>query len=91
MRLDFVRSSVVVTLSKRNLLALLQKLADPISMRSLVSENAYRDGEPIDGVLLLVRVEPDETHYAGREPPGPMHPRTEDFIARVSGGRGNAN
>ena len=52
---------ILVTLSQRNLLALLAKLADPFSARMLASGNAYRDGEEIDGVSLIVRCEPDAT------------------------------
>lgn len=61
---------VVLTLSRRNLRALLSKLDWPESARTLVSPD--RD--------FIVRAEEDDVHYAGRTP-GPMHPRTEAEIA----------
>jgi hypothetical protein len=68
-------ASCEVTLSRRNLLALLQKLEMEGSARTLISDNCP------PGLELVVRAEDDEEHYAERaEPPGPMHPRTEAFI-----------
>ena len=61
--------TVEVTLSKRNLLALLHKLEMEGSAWTLVTEG------------LIVRCESDETHYADRDvPPGQMHPQTEAFL-----------
>lgn len=76
-------TTIVVTLSRRNLLALLHKLSIAGSARTLASRDAYRDGELVDDVQLLVRCERDDAHYGSRGfPAGPMHPQTETFIAR---------
>ncbi|MGE0028051.1 MAG: hypothetical protein AB7U07_13200 [Thermoleophilia bacterium] len=91
---------MVVTLSRRNLRSLLHKLDWPASARTITNGDAYRDGEPVGDVLLVLRAEEDEEHYARRPaPPGPMHPRTERAIAdgassagkepRSSGGAGS--
>jgi hypothetical protein len=87
MKLEFDPGCVILTLSKRNLLALLQKADDPLSIGVLASRHVYSGGELISGIVFLVRCESDATHYEEREPPGPMHPRTEEFIARFSGRR----
>jgi len=84
------RGNVVVTLSRRNLLALLHKLDLDGSARTITSRHAYRclDGRTqlVDDLLLIVRSENDDEHYGGRLfPPGVMHPDTEAFI---SGSRG---
>lgn len=49
-----------VTLSKRNLETLLNKLTSEESARTLFTVR--------DGHMLLVKAEPDEEHYKGREP-----------------------
>jgi hypothetical protein len=70
-----VHAACEVTLSRRNLLALLQKLEMLGSARTLTSDDCP------DGLELVVRAEEDEDHYRGRTaPPGPMHPRTESFL-----------
>jgi hypothetical protein len=80
-RLELTPGVVTVTLSRRNLLALLQKLDWPDSARTITNGDCYRDGLPVDNVLLVLRGEDDDEHYARRqEPPGPMHPLTEVFI-----------
>jgi hypothetical protein len=89
-RLDITPASVILTLSKRNLLALLQKADDPLSQRRLVGGYVYEGGKLIDGIYLVVGCEPDEQHYVDRQP-GAMHPRTEEFIARVTGSDGSRN
>jgi hypothetical protein len=72
---------VLVTLSRRNLLALLAKLEQSASFRSLISGYVYRDGRLADDVRLAVRAESDELHYhPDREPPGPMLQATEAAI-----------
>ena len=97
MRLDLSGDSgdsvvgVVVTLSRRNLLTLLAKVSDPFSARMLASGNAYRDGEEIDDINLIVRCEPDETHHADRLPPGPMRPAIEAVIQQLGGDGGERN
>ena len=72
MRLEIAANApkVRVTLSRRNLMALLVKL----------------DGWPADSECsiqlgqLLVHAEPDEVHYSDRPPRGAMHPVTEEAI-----------
>lgn len=91
MRLDISPAAVIVTLSKRNLLALLQKVDDPLSNRMLVSGYVYLQGGLFDGVELVIRCEPDSQHYAERESPGPMHPSAQMFIARQTRTGGDAN
>jgi hypothetical protein len=80
MRLDsLTQDQVVVTLSQRNLLTLLAKLAGfpPGSACTITFPGD-------DGPLLVVHAESDEEHYANRPaPPGKMHPDTE---ARVRQG-----
>lgn len=71
MKFTIVNGRLDVTLSKRNLLALLQKVDDPYSSKTLVQE-----GEP---GWLIVRCEPDNEHYALRKP-GRMSDKTEAFI-----------
>ena len=81
-----VGAHVVVTLSKRNLLALLHKLELAGSSRTLVNGDCHVDGQLALGVLLVLRAEDDEEHYAKRPtPPGTMHPATESAI-RAGGG-----
>jgi hypothetical protein len=71
--------TVKVTLSERNLKALLAKLAGspPSSACTLTYDTR-------DGVVLIVMAEPDALHYANPERdspvPGTMHPDTEDLI-----------
>ena len=61
-----------IILSRRNLLALLHKLEMEGSARTIIHTG------------WKVVVEEDGVHYIGRpEPPGPMHPSTEEFIARM--------
>ncbi len=60
---------VKVTLSRRNLRALLFKVRDPDSKAVIA-----RDVEP--GLRLEVRAERDDVHYVDR-PPGRMAPWTE--------------
>jgi hypothetical protein len=80
------KTRVVVTLSRRNLLALLHKLDMPLSLRTLASYDSYVDGAAVSNVLLVLRCENDEEHYSKRPArPGPMHPETEDFVAAQGG------
>lgn len=74
---------VIVTLSKRNLLALLHKVDDPESAREIRATRCLIDGEslPINFELVL-RCEPNETHYAER-PAGPLAAATAAFVAAV--------
>jgi hypothetical protein len=75
---DLVRGGqvAVVTLSRRNLLALLHKLELPGSARAMLCHDCP------EGWMLELRVESDEDHYGGRPfPPGEMHPETEAFVA----------
>lgn len=82
MRVDLTANGVVlVRLSRRNVLALLSKLEQPGSAGMLAQQGAYVNGFYHEAFLLAVYVEPDELHYADREPPGVMSPQTEAFIA----------
>jgi hypothetical protein len=66
---------IEVTLSVRNLRALLSKveeMGDSACTLFCTTEEGWR---------LVVRAEADEQHYAGREP-GPMHPVTEAHLRR---------
>ncbi len=66
-----------VTLSRRNLLALLRKLELHGSGREIWTEY-----DCPEGWILIARAEDDDEHYAEREaPPGPMRPASELFIA----------
>jgi hypothetical protein len=77
---------VVVTLSRRNLLALLHKLDMPLSLRTLASYDSHVDGAPASDLLLVVQCEDDDEHYGRRlARPGPMHQETEDFVADQGG------
>ena len=70
-RKDMPNGHILVTLSKRNLLALLHKLEMAGSFRTLISPDEK----------LAISVETDEEHYGGRDhPPGEMHPQTEAFL-----------
>lgn len=81
MRLAIDDTQITVTLSRRNLLALLHKLDWPLSHRRLESSNAYMDGREIS-LSFAVCAEDDDAHYDDRtEPAGAMHPLTESFIA----------
>ena len=85
MRLDLRPDSVMVTLSRRNLLALLVKLDQPGSACTLVSQNGYdENGNQTLDTLLVVHAEHDETHYADRPPPGPLHPATEQALTTLA-------
>ncbi len=69
MKLEQQGSVVMVTLSRRNLQTLLNKLDDSESERTLMK----RDG----GRLLVVTAEEDEPHYRNRPEggPGEVHPK----------------
>lgn len=62
---------IEVTLSRRNLLALLSKVDDPDSARIITRQ--------CDGAFLIVRAEPDSEHYQDRVP-GRMFAKSEEFI-----------
>jgi hypothetical protein len=74
MRLEIADDGTIhVTLSHRNLLALLAKL----------SGSPERSHCSIAWDRLIVHAEPDDVHYAGRVLPGPMHPTTEARITQL--------
>jgi hypothetical protein len=82
------RLLVSVTLSRRNLLALLHKLERPAPFRNLESGDCWINGKQAayPQVQLELRCEEDAEHYARRDlPPGPMNPDTEAFIAGSDG------
>ena len=66
--------TIIVSLSERNLLALLSKLKRPDSAKALCKTTEA-------GFIMLV-VEPDDEHY-GTTTPGKMHPKDEAFIAKA--------
>jgi hypothetical protein len=71
-----IGTTVMVTLSRRNLLALLHKLDMEGSARTLIKNEGA-------GKHLIVQAEDDEEHYNRPEgPAGPMHPETEGFISK---------
>lgn len=88
---------VEVTLSRRNLLALLHKLDLPGSTRQLENRYCYEDGvetpwhpdedqSVLPRTTLVLRCEDDDEHYAKRpDRPGPMHPATERFVREHDG------
>jgi hypothetical protein len=83
MRLEVRRGVVHVTLSERNLKALLAKLGgSPAGSACTISYPTN------DGLMLYVSAEPDAVHYANPErespTPGEMHPATEERIGRMN-------
>lgn len=68
-------------ISKRNALALLSKLEQAWSVKSIMCNDIYLDGEPVEpGTFeMFITIEDDATHYADRMA-GPMHPDTETDI-----------
>jgi len=94
---------VEVTLSRRNLLTLLQKLDMPGSMRQIENNDCWEDGvqtpfypgeqqaSSLPRTTLVLRCEDDDEHYAKRSAgPGPMHPATERFVQEQGGAPGEA-
>lgn len=80
LRYDSGHRTHYVTLSRRNLLSLLHKIDGmENSAGTLVSFNCFVDGEQDMSHTVWVKIEPDEVHYADREP-GLMHPETEEFL-----------
>lgn len=79
-----------LTLSKRNLLALLHKLEMEGSARTLQTTNWYYMDKRVDGHVMEVCVEPDDEHYRERTP-GPMHISTERFIKTMEESGGNSS
>lgn len=104
-RLEIVHADgerqVVVTLSRRNLLALLHKLEMPGSAQTIENNDCYEDGvqtpwypgeeerSKLPRTTLVLRCEDDPVHY-GRRPVGPgiMHPATERFVEAHGGAGG---
>lgn len=76
MHVEINNATVTVTLSRRNVLALLHKTEMPGSKRTLIKEVG-------NGLLLVVKVEDDGEAYRGRVP-GRMHDETERFISLVA-------
>lgn len=71
MRLERVGTVPRIVLSERNLLALLAKLREPDSARTLYGCGVY------------VTAEVDDVHYVDRVPPGPCTEVTEDGIREL--------
>lgn len=75
------KRQISVILSERNLRALLSKVHDPDSARTITTYNVYEDWTWPKDLLLVVSVESDAQHYAGRtDGPGPMSNKTENAI-----------
>ena len=80
---------ITLTLSRRNLRALLSKLDDlpegifP-SACTITTQNFYIAGEPVTSDLLCAHVcaQEDGPHYADREAPGQMHGHTEVYVEK---------
>ncbi len=91
MRLEITPGTLTLTLSRRNLYALLHKLELDGSARRLVGGDSYLNGEML-ALRFSVCCEEDDEHYAKRpEQPGEMHPLAERFIAvRSRLGNGDA-
>lgn len=81
MRLYETPSGIEVTLSRRNILALLHKLDWEGSERTIEKVCSGHGGERM--ILTLVAEEDDE-HY-GDDEPGVMHTATESFIQSYGG------
>lgn len=94
---------IEVTLSRRNLLALLHKLDMPGSKRQIENNDCWEDGvqtpwtaaevaaSDLPQTLLVLRCEDDDEHYGNRPVgPGPMHPATERYVQERGGVRGMA-
>jgi hypothetical protein len=75
--------TITVVLSKRNLLALLHKVDQEWSRKTITNDFIWLEGEllPVNTVDFNIIVEPDSEHYSGRETPGEMHHESEAFIA----------
>ena len=71
-KIDITNKRVIVTLSKRNLLALISKIGRPESAATIYKSV---DG----GYTLFVAGVLDTEHYIDRKP-GLMHPKDEAFI-----------
>jgi hypothetical protein len=89
-RLEIVENEsemqIHVTLSRRNLYALLHKLDQPSSSRTIVNGDCHRNGCYEPAMFLVLHCEDDPEHYASRsEPPGPMSPDTENYVRKHGG------
>lgn len=78
MKLYETPSGIEVTLSRRNILALLHKLDWEGSARTIQKESG-------NGMILTLVAEEDDEHY-GDDLPGGMHTMTEQFIESFSYG-----
>ncbi len=74
-------TTVVVTLSERNLLALLTKLYTPCSAAAIIA------GDVPPGMQAVVNAESDEAHYGAESreevAPGAMLPLSESIVREV--------
>lgn len=80
MKLYETPSGIEITLSRRNILALLHKLDWEDSERTL--EKICDNGK--GRKLITLVAEEDDDHY-GDDIPGEMHPKTENFIKSYGG------
>ena len=81
------REVVWVTLSRRDLISLLRKLEQPTPVRMAVSLNAFRDGQCVDDVVLVVQVEHEgwPTRTSGQET---TRPRLKALLNWLFDGKG---
>jgi len=87
------RRQLLLTLSRRNLLAILHKLDMPDSAIRIDNGDCYVDGEPVEHFVFTLTAEDDETHYTHplrthKGYAGPMHLETEAFIHGKRKGEG---
>jgi hypothetical protein len=75
MRTQVFDDKIIITLSRRNLLALLQKVDLPPGQSACTIMQESEEGH-----IVSVTAEPDEVHYQGRTP-GRMRGDAETFIA----------
>lgn len=80
MKLQVDQNKVTITLSKRNLLALLSKVDEQYSAKTIYKRYQGED----HSWLLVLKVEQDDQHYK-EVAPGQMVDWTEEFIKENNG------
>lgn len=80
-------NEVEITLSERNLLALLGKLRGYpkrsfATLEKLETIDRITLGKDEENVRLIVKAETDAEHYKNRAPAGEMHKETEKFVRK---------
>ena len=82
------REVVWVTISRRDLVSLLHKLEQPTPLRTVVSDNTFRDGKRAEDVVLVLQVENDgwQQRDISLEP---ARPRLKALLERLFDGKEN--